>query len=168
MAASGSSRGGRLLVSVEVDGEPIGMSLLDAGANVWKGDYTLDDPDDVITIEACAAGLTGSTICAPTNLSARFMTAKRGVMITSADDRLNLRRDGDVLERDGYVLVLPAGRGPSGEALAVESRDKRIDLTTDQEFGLPGYRLSPEDPEIPVPVLNFTVSERMGEIEVRR
>jgi hypothetical protein len=131
-------------VTVEVDDEPLGMELLDPGANVWKGDYTLDGSGGTLTIEGCGAGLTGPSTCTAIDFSARYVVASQGGFVTSADERLGLRIGEGALRDDGYVLVIPTGRSPSGEPLALRRGKERVSLAGPRQSGLPGYRLSPE------------------------
>lgn len=132
-------------IRLEVGGERVPVTRLDAGANVWKGDYEMQGTGGAIRIDACATGFVGVEECVQTTLTARFVTAVAGGTLRSADERLGVRIGPGALARDAFVVVFSIDAEPV-QGLPSGARARNPTLWKRSGEPLPSYRVGPPGP----------------------
>ena len=95
-------------LTVTVGGAVVGMSLVDASENLWRGDHELAGAGGAIALDVCAASLAGVEACYSTTVSAQRVAARRAVTLWSADGAFAIEIPSGAVQRDGYMLVIPA------------------------------------------------------------
>jgi hypothetical protein len=99
-------------VELVVDGDSVGIGLLDADTHLWRADYRAEPPGGVISIMAAASDLAGNDTTTAASFSVGSLSAGGGV-ISSPDGRVRLRVGHRSLGGDIYAVILPR-RGSEG------------------------------------------------------
>jgi len=95
-------------ISVNIGNDVIAMSLLNAAANVWKGDYELTK-GGALTIDACAADFGGTSSCTSMKLQAGLVLVSGGAVVPSHDNTFSIRIPEGHISNNGFILVVPSG-----------------------------------------------------------
>jgi YD repeat-containing protein len=130
-------------IRLEVAGERVPVQLLDATANLWKGDYELHGAGGVIEVEVCGTGFVGGEECVHTSFAAGFLTAAAGGTLRSADTRMAVGFGSGALARDGYVLILPVGTAVAHNGVSQQVGMLEANQTALSGDALRTYRVSP-------------------------
>jgi hypothetical protein len=94
-------------VEMKVDGDSIGIHLLDPDGHLWRADYKVEPPGGVLSIWCGASDLADND----TTVSAEFVVRRFPVMgggtVWSPDGRVCLRGGGGAMKHDVYAVILP-------------------------------------------------------------
>jgi hypothetical protein len=96
-------------VSLEVDGEEVGIQLLDSEEDLWRSDYKIESPTGVVSICGRAADIAHNDTSVTVEFSAALVRATDGGRVSSPDGRMAVRIDAGILMWDTYVSILPCG-----------------------------------------------------------
>jgi PKD repeat protein len=126
-------------VTVTVGGDAVAMERIDAGDHVWRGDYELTG-GGAINAQACATSVDGHTSCTSLTMSALWVAAGGGAMVSSPDEVFRVRVPAGGITQDGYLLVMPREAALADEAALSQRPARRAAAGTER---LPAYSVGP-------------------------
>ena len=130
-------------VRLDVAGERVPVQLLDADANLWKGDCELHGAGGAIAVDLWATGFVGGEDSVHTSFAAGFLTAGEGGVVRSVDTRLAVGFGPGALARDGYVLILPVRGDAVRKGVSEKVGLLEAHQPTQGSDALATYRVSP-------------------------